>query len=205
MLWITISYLMMLISGFGLGMGAVKGLAHLCGWKDKKMNPLHYLITGFILLTVYAQIISLFTAVTYVFAFIVLGAAVIVLLVFRKDWWGSFQECLKGIGWYEWILFLAFSVFVMFLTSLYPQQYDNYLYQAQMLRYYEEYGVIKGMGNISTRLGFNSSIYGLMALYSFKGIYGFSLHTVNSAICLFFGIYAIYRLWSVGRTKAYVS
>lgn len=205
MLWITISYLMMLISGFGLGMGAVKGLAHLCGWKDKKMNPLHYLIAGFILLTVYAQIISLFTAVTYVFAFIALGAAVIVLLVFRKDWWGSFQECLKGIGWYEWILFLAFTVFVMFLTSLYPQQYDNYLYQAQMLRYYEEYGVIKGMGNISTRLGFNSSIYGLMALYSFKGIYGFSLHTVNSAICLFFGIYAIYRLWRVGRTKAYVS
>lgn len=205
MLWITISYLMMLISGFGLGMGAVKGLAHLCGWKDKKMNPLHYLITGFILLTVYAQIISLFTAVTYVFAFIALGAAVIVLLAFRKDWLRGLWECLKAIRWYEWILFLVFTVFVMFLTSLYPRQYDNYLYQAQMLRYYEEYGVIKGMGNISTRLGFNNSIYGLMALYSFKGIYGFSLHTVNSAFCLFFGIYSIHRLCRLHKTKAYVS
>ena len=82
MLWITISYLMMLISGFGLGMGAVKGLAYLCRWKDKEINSLHYLITGFILLTVYAQIVSLFTAVTYIFSFIALAAALMILLVF---------------------------------------------------------------------------------------------------------------------------
>lgn len=205
MLWITISYLMMLISGFGLGMGAVKGLAHLCGWKDKKMNPLHYLITGFILLTVYAQIISLFTAVTYVFAFIALGAAFVILLVFGQSVWTGIFKILKEVKWYEWILFFVFTIFVMFLTSLYPKQYDNYLYQAQMLRYYEEYGVIKGMGNISTRLGFNNSVYGLMALYSFKGIYGFSLHTVNSAFCVFFGIYSIYRLCRLHETKSYVS
>lgn len=205
MLWISISYLTMLISGFGLGMGAVKGMAHVCGYKNQKINPLHYLITGIILLAVYAQIISLFTAVTYIFAFIALAAGIILLLVFSKDWWTGFWKCIKEIKWYEWILFLVFTVFVMFLTSLYPQQYDNYLYQAQMLRYYEEYGVVKGMGNISTRLGFNSSIYGLMALYSFKGIYGFSLHTVNSAICLFFGIFAIHKLCRTGKAKAYVS
>lgn len=205
MLWISISYLMMLISGFGLGIGAVKGLAHLCGWKDRKINPLHYLITGFILLTVYAQIISLFTAVTYVFAFIALGIGLIILLIFSKSLWMGIRKILKEIKWYHWILFLVFIIFVMFLTSLYPKQYDNYLYQAQMLRYYEEYGVIKGMGNISTRLGFNNSIYGLMALYSFKGIYGFSLHTVNSALCVFFGIYSIYRLCSLHKTKCYVS
>ncbi len=176
MLWITISYLMMLISGFGLGMGAVKGLAYLCRWKDKEINSLHYLITGFILLTVYAQIVSLFTAVTYIFSFIALAAALMILLVFGKSVWTGIWNCLKEIRWYEWILFLIFIIFVMFLTSLYPKQYDNYLYQAQMIRYYEEYGVIKGMGNISTRLGFNNSIYGLMALYSFKEIYGqFSL------------------------------
>lgn len=205
MLWISISYLMMLISGFGLGMGAVKGLAYLCKRKDKKINPLHYLITGFILLTVYAQVISLFTAVTYVFAFIALGVSVIILLLFHKSVTAGVRTFLEEVRWYEWILFLVFTVFVMFLTSLYPKQYDNYLYQAQMLRYYEEYGIVKGMGNISTRLGFNNSIYGLMALYSFKGIYGFSLHTVNSALCVFFGLYAIHGLCRAGKTKAYVS
>ncbi len=205
MLWILFSYLMMLISGFGLGIGAVKGLAYLCQWKDKKINPLHYLITGFILLTIYAQVISLFTAVTYVFAFIALGVSVIILMLFHKSVTVGVRTFFKEVRWYEWILFLLFTVFVMFLTSLYPKQYDNYLYQAQMLRYYEEYGIVKGMGNISTRLGFNNSIYGLMALYSFKGIYGFSLHTVNSAFCVFFGLYAIHGLCRAGKPQAYVS
>lgn len=205
MLWMAISYLMMLISGFGLGMGAVKGLACLCGLKNKKINPVHYLITGFAVLTVYAQIVSLFTGVTYIFAFIALGISIILLLVFHKSVFMGIKDCLKHIKWYEWILFLAFLIFVMFLTSLYPKQYDNYLYQAQMLRYYEEYGYVKGMGNISTRLGFNNSIYALMALYSFKGIYGFSLHTVNSALCVFFGIFAIHGLCHIRESRAYVS
>lgn len=205
MLWIAISYMMMLISGFGLGIGAVKGLAYLCGCKDKKVKSIHYLITGIILLTVYAQIVSIFTAVTYLFAFIALAASIVILLAFHKNLWAGIREFMKEIVWYEWILFLVFIVFVMFLTSLYPKQYDNYLYQAQMLRYYEEYGVIKGMGNISTRLGFNNSVYALMALYSFKGIYGFSLHTVNSAFCVFFGIFAIHSICRIGKTKTYVS
>lgn len=205
MLWISISYLMMFVSGFGLGMGAVKALAYLCGWKDKEARLTHYLITGFILLTVYAQIVSLFTAVTYIFAFVALTASIAILLAFHKSLWEDIQGIMKEIVWYEWILFLIFTVFVMFLTSLYPKQYDNYLYQAQMLRYYEEYGVIKGMGNISTRLGFNNSIYALMALYSFKGIYGFSLHTVNSAFCVFFGNFAIHNICRIRKTKAYVS
>lgn len=205
MLWIAISYLMLLVSGFGLGMGAVRGLAYLCGCKDKKVKAVHYLITGIILLTVYAQIVSLFTAVTYIFAFIALAVSIVILLVFYKSLWAGIRELMKEIGWYEWILFVVFIVFVMFLTSLYPKQYDNYLYQAQMLRYYEEYGVVKGMGNISTRLGFNNSIYALMALYSLKGIYGFSLHTVNSAFCVFFGIFAIHSICRIGKTKAYVS
>lgn len=205
MLWMVISYLMMLVSGLGLGYAAVRGLAGSCGIQNKKISPVHYLIMGFAILTVYAQIISLFTAVTYVFAFIALGVSILLLLLFRKSVAAGMKACLKEIKWFEWILFLVFLVFVMFLTSLYPKQYDNYLYQAQMLRYYEEYGIIKGMGNISTRLGFNNSIYALMALYSFKGIYGFSLHTVNSALCVFFGIYAIHGLCRIGKTKAYVS
>lgn len=205
MLWMAISYLMMLISGFGLGYAAVRGIMHLCGLRDKKLNPVCYLMTGFVILTVYAQIVSLFTAVTYVFALIALGTAVVLLLLFHKSVARGIKACLKNVKWYEWILFLIFTIFVMFLTSLYPKQYDNYLYQAQMLRYYEEYGYIKGMANISTRLGFNNSIYALMALYSFKGIYGFSLHTVNSAFCLFFGIFAIHGVCHVGETKAYVS
>lgn len=205
MLWMAVSYLVMLISAYGLGMGAFKGISVLCDAGNKEVSPVYYLMTGFAVLTVYAQIVSLFTAVTYVSAFIALGVSVMILMLLHKSAAAEIRACLKEVLWYEYILFPVFIIFVMFLTSLYPKQYDNYLYQAQMLRYYEEYGIVKGMGNISTRLGFNNSIYALMALYSFKGIYGFSLHTVNSALCVFFGIYAIHGLCRIGKTRAYVS
>lgn len=211
MLWMAISYLMMLVSGFGLGFAFIRGMTRLTGFDHNRgleagrWNPIHYLLAGIVILTVYAQIVSLFTAVTYVYAFLASGVALLLLFVFRKSVWKEIKDIVQNIRWYEWILFLIFTIFVMFLTSLHPKQYDNYLYQAQMLRYYEEYGYIKGMANISTRLGFNNSIYALMALYSFKGIYGFSLHTVNSALCLFFGIFAIHGICSVKKTKAYVS
>lgn len=205
MLWMAISYSMMLLSALGLGIGGVSLLSRLCGIKKENINPAYYLLTGFALLTFYAQVVSLFTAVTYVFAFVALGISLICMTIWHKELIRAVKTCFVDLCWYEWILFLAFTVFVMFCTSLYPKQYDNYLYQAQLLRYYEEYGVIKGMGNISTRLGFNNSIYAFMALYSFRGIYGFSLHTANSAFCLFFGIFAIHGLCRIGKTKAYVS
>ncbi|MCH5281695.1 MAG: hypothetical protein J1E61_09520 [Lachnospiraceae bacterium] len=205
MLWMAISYSMMLLSALGLGIGGVSLLSRLCGTKKENINPAYYLLIGFALLTFYAQVVSLFTAVTYIFAFLALGISLICMMIFRKELIGAVKACFAEVKWYEWILFLVFTIFIMFLTSLYPKQYDNYLYQAQLLRYYEEYGVVKGMGNISTRLGFNNSIYAFMALYSLKGIYGYSLHTVNSALCLFFGIFSIHGLCRIDRTKAYVS
>ena len=205
MLWMLISSLCMLLSAFGLGIGVLKVSLKLCKVKNEEISPLYYLMTGFTVLTVYAQIVSLFSAVTYIFAFVALGIAVACMILNYKLTASVVRSCVKDVAWFEWLLFIVFMIFIMFLTSLYPKQYDNYLYQAQLLRYYEEYGVIKGMANINTRIGFNNSIYALMGLYTFKGIYGFSLHTVNSALCLFFGIYAIHGLCKVGKAKRYVS
>ena len=126
MLWMAISYLMMLISAFGLGYGVIRVLARLCGRETQKMNPIYYMLMGFAVLTVYAQIVSLFTAVTYVFAFIALGVSILILLPHNKEIRQGLKNCFQNIRWFEWILFILCTVFVMFLTSLYPKQYDNY-------------------------------------------------------------------------------
>lgn len=205
MLWIAIGYITLLVSAFGIGYAAVCGLAGICSADCNRLSPVYYLFFGIMILTVYAQVISLFCAVTCVFAFLALGLSIIFLLLFYKKVWAGIKKQLANILWFEWILFVIFLVFIMFLTSLHPKQYDNYLYQAQILRYYEEYGLIKGMANINTRVGFNNSVYALMALFSYKDIYGFSLHIVNSAFCLFMGIYAIHGLCGVFKEKNYVS
>lgn len=205
MLWMAISYAMLLFSALALGMAGISLLYRMCGMKAEKQDPICYLLAGLAILTLYAQIVSLFSAITFDFAFFAFGISILCVSFWYKEFKETIKACFFRLKWYEWVLFAAFTVFIMFLTSLYPQQYDNYLYQAQLLRYYEDYGIVKGMANINTRMGFNNSIYALMALYSLKDVYGFSLHTVNSALCLFFGIYSIHGLCRIGKTKAYVS
>lgn len=205
MLWMAISYSMLLFSALALGMAGITLLYRLCGIRPERQDPICYLLAGLAMLTLYAQIVSLFSAITFDFAFFAFGISILCVSFWYKEFKETIKACFLSLKWYEWVLFAVFTVFIMFLTSLYPQQYDNYLYQAQLLRYYEDYGLVKGMANINTRMGFNNSIYALMALYSLKDIYGFSLHTVNSALCLFFGIYAIHGLCRIGKTKAYVS
>ena len=54
--------------------------------------------------------------------------------------------------------------------------YDTGLYHAQSIRWIEEYGVVKGLGNLHCRLAYNSSAFCLSALYSFSFLGGQSYH-----------------------------
>lgn len=62
--------------------------------------------------------------------------------------------------------------------------YDSDLYHAQSIRWIEEYGIVKGLGNIHVRFAYNSSFFALSALYSMKFLTGRSLHTVNGLVAL---------------------
>ena len=54
--------------------------------------------------------------------------------------------------------------------------YDTGLYHAQSIRWIEEYGVVKGLGNLHCRLAYNSSSFVLSALYSMAFLGGQSYH-----------------------------
>lgn len=75
----------------------------------------------------------------------------------------------KVHGWTGCIQF--FAVIVLFLLFAYGtsrgiSHYDTALYHAQSIRWIEEYGVVKGLGNLHCRLAYNSSSFALSALYS---------------------------------------
>ncbi len=54
--------------------------------------------------------------------------------------------------------------------------YDSDLYHAQSIRWIETYGVVPGLANLHTRLGYNSASFALSALYSFAFLGGQSYH-----------------------------
>ena len=69
-------------------------------------------------------------------------------------------------------LFLLFA----YGTSRGIIHYDTGLYHAQSIRWLEEYGVVKGLGNLHCRLAYNSSSFALSALYSMSFLGGQSYH-----------------------------
>ena len=144
-------------------------------------------MAGIMAVTVYAQIFSLFGGVGLTANIIlVLICLVLAVILFKK------KE-------FEPLKFSAFNIFVLcavlvmaYGTSRGYFHYDSDLYHGQAIHWIEDYGVVKGLGNLHGRLAYNSSSFALSALYSFAFLGGMSYHACA-------GFAALLLLISCGR------
>lgn len=167
-------------------------------------RPDVYIMTGLIVLNMYAQLFSLFYKVAGI-ACTILGAAGILLF------FGRIYTCFRqrkraslfpGCTWWRpsaWRIAAMLFCFVLTLiwTTREPGQYDTGLYHAQAIRWIEDYGVVPGLGNLHMRFAYNSAFMSLQALFSLGWLVGQSLHSLNGFFCLAALIYvcATIRLW----------
>ena len=97
----------------------------------------------------------------------------------RKRLRTDFQKAMEAVRKKE-IGKTAFLVLLFLLftygTSRGIIHYDTGLYHAQSIRWIEEYGIVKGLGNLHCRLAYNSASFALSALYSFAFLGGSSYH-----------------------------
>lgn len=140
------------------------------------------LMAGLVAATVYAQSFSIFMGVGLAANVGMLAACLVSGIVFRKRMGGFLREV-----WKDYPLSARIGIPVLFLTWSYftSRGYmvpDMNLYHGQSIRWIEEYGIVKGLGNLHERFGYNSSVFALSALYSMKFLLGRSLHTVNGLI-----------------------
>lgn len=176
-------------------------------------NKLHYrfknadsiLAMGLISATVYAQIWSLFYKVGILANIVLLILCALSFLYGRKQIAHLIHvqrdkdSILKGIGLGILILIWAYC------TSRGYMHYDSDLYHAQSIRWIEEYGIVKGLGNIHVRFAYNSSFFALSALYSMPYIFGQSMHSVNGMIALILSIEALRIVHAWKRKKLLLS
>lgn len=89
----------------------------------------------------------------------------------------------------------------MKITALTASHYDSSLYHAQSIRWIEEYGIVKGLGNLHNRFAYNSAFFCFQALFSFSFLLGKSLHTANGLIAAIFLCYAVCsaKVWKSKR------
>ncbi len=148
-----------------------------------------YIMMGLCVLTVYAQGFSLFykvgaIAVICMMVFLLIGTVII-----RKQLIYYIKNVVFGLNLYRIIAVVLISGLVLVITVQYPSVYDTNLYHAQSIRWIEEYGAVKGIGNLNCRLAYNSAFFSLQALFSMNFLLGQSLHTLNGFFVTFMLIY----------------
>lgn len=159
------------------------------------------LMEGLIAATVYAQLFSLFYKVGMAANVLLLCGCAVILLLFRKRLWADLREYVgssaAGSPFVIAGLFLLWSYF----TAAGYLHYDSDLYHAQSIRWIEEFGVVKGLGNLHERFAYNSALFALSALYSMKFLLGSSLHAVSGFFAFLLSLSAmeVWRAWKRRR------
>lgn len=185
----------MFLTTFLIGYGILDVMTRRIPYRVK--HPDSYLICGLAGVTVYAQFFSLFGRIGPAANLILCIAGVIIAWCGRRKLggmlrkvWGDIRENRLGERGKMFSILFLFLLFA-YGTSRGMIHYDTSLYHAQSIRWLEEYGVIKGLGNLHCRLAYNSSSFALSALYSMAFLGGQSYHCAAgwlafllAAVCL---------------------
>lgn len=153
--------------------------------------------SGIAMLTVYAEAFSIFHRVSdkavIVLAILVVICALYLIFLqgYGKGFFGRSLSILKKIPILKWSIIIAAFLTIVVWTDVVPQNYDTYLYHVQAIQWIEQYGVVKGLGNLHSRFAFNSAFLPLQTLFDLRFIAGQSLHTVNGFCAAFMLIYSI--------------
>ena len=153
-----------------------------------------YLISGLMLVNVYAEFFSIWDNVAGKACLLLAILGVALFFVYAICTKTNYVMCMgeiKRIPLRQWAIGALVVVVTLLWTVKSPAHYDTALYHQQAIAWIEEYGVVQGLGNLHNRFAYNSAFMPLQALFSFKWLIGQSLHTVNGYICCIFLIYAL--------------
>lgn len=135
-----------------------------------------YLLAGFGILTVYSQVFSLIYKVSLAANIIMLIITAVVAIIYRAKLIKELKEIFRKKNMAALVvIFLLFIVFAYGTSGGYIH-YDTDLYHAQSIRWIENYGVVRGLGNLHNRLAYNSAAFCLSALFSMSFLGGQSFH-----------------------------
>lgn len=182
MLSVFFNWIYIAITAFLMGMRLREIVWRHFQYRVKDISSI--LAAGLITITVYAQVFSLFYKVGAVANLILVGMCIPVVATQHQQITGLLCNAWKKNSSARKLVLVISMILWCFCTSRGYMHYDSDLYHAQSIRWIEEYGIVKGLGNIHVRFAYNSSFFALSALYSMKFICGRSLHTVNGFIAL---------------------
>lgn len=167
-------WLYMLLTCYVTGFACIRAIAGKN--RLREWNGVDYLYTGVAAVTVYAQIFSIFAGVGLVANFVLLFICGWCIWTCRKELPEQLYAVRQTFTLGKVIVALLLFVLFAYGASRGIIHYDTGLYHAQSIRWIEELGVVPGLGNLHSRLAYNSSAFCLSALYSMAFLGGQSYH-----------------------------
>lgn len=174
MISVILIWLYMFFTCYITGFVCIKAMAG--NWKFKVRKEIDYLYAGIGAVTVYAQIFSIFEGVGLGANVLLLSVCIIFAFVCRKEFAEQFRSFRLTVTPGRILMTVFLLLMFAYGTSRGYMHYDTGLYHAQSIRWIEEYGSVAGLGNLHSRLAYNSSSFCLSALYSMAFLRGRSYH-----------------------------
>ncbi len=160
-----------------------------------------FVVTGLVTLTVYAEVFSIFYKVGAVCHILMLVVTAVLAYFFREDVLSVLKDLTGKLKGNRLIIYAVIILASAFFTSRGTFHTDTGIYHAQTIRLMEEYGVIKGLGNLQVHYAYNSSYLALCALFTLSFILPFALHTMTGFFMALFACYASEGLMSFAGHK----
>lgn len=164
-----------------------------------------YLCAGVGFATVYAQLFSIFGKVGLAANGLLLLLCLGGILGFRKELTGNLHTFRLTVTPWKAAGILLLFLLLAFGSARGLIHYDTGLYHAQSIRWIEEYGVVPGLGNLHSRLAYNSAAFSLTALYSMAFLGGQSYHVCAGFLCFVLALVCGEALTKARSTKPLLS
>ena len=198
MLTVLISWGYMFLLCMILGMGILKLMQKLLG-RDAHPGKKAYGVTDMVMagilgVTVYTEYVSLFGKIGMAAQLGMLALGLCSMWLTRQELAALLRKMGKEMISWEGLFYLGFLLFLAFFTSRGEFHTDTNIYHAQAIRMYEEYGVLKGSGNLQLHYGYNSAGLAFSAFFSLNWLLGAPLHTTTGFLEAVLGIYAFHGL-----------
>ncbi len=164
----------MLFTCYTTGFAVLTVIGCKAGYTVRKDSS--YLFAGITVIMIYAQFFSVFYKVGLVANLLMLLICGGCILKYGKEIATHLKMRFQMTSYTQKIALVLLFLFMAYGASVGIIHYDTGLYHAQSIRWIEEYGVVPGLGNLHSRLAYNSASFCLSALYSFAFLGGQSYH-----------------------------
>ncbi len=192
--WIYIFILCMLI---GMGVLSV--------FRGRRFALIYYLTGGIVGITVYGELFSIFGKIGAAAHMILLAGALLIGWIKRNELREIWQTRRFVLCSWEGFFYCGFILLIAFFTSRGEFHTDTNIYHAAAIRIYEEYGLVKGIGNLQLHYAYNSSYLAFASVFSLNWLFGRSLHTTTGFLEVVMCLWSFHGLKSFKSHKNHVT